>query len=332
MKKNTLIVFFAFALLVGGVFLFAGDASAETNVEYQLLEKIPGTIGLKGNDLPGYISAIYKVALVVVTLSAVLMLSIGGFMYLTSAGNTSSISTAKGIIYDSLIGLVIALSAWLILYIINPDLVEITLAPPPSAEITSRPRPEPSGTQTLPPTSSVELAAQILAHPNITLQGAPSADCSSPSGKVSPQKNMQDVAAGKAMAVCSYGCQTKGNSGCTDNETSPSNKMLQAILTVANQGQAFTITSMGGGPHAPSSTHYSGQAIDIAPVTQALLDAFVRAGAITPSAPPTSAACQGAGGLACGQGNAASMCELNGRNVGCAAGSGANHIHLIFSN
>lgn len=332
MKKNTTIAFFAFALLVGGLFLFTGDASAETNVKYQLLEKIPGTAGLSGNDLPGYISAIYKVALIVVTLSAVLMLSIGGFMYLTSAGNTSSISTAKGIIYDSLIGLVIALSAWLILYIINPDLVEITLKPLPSAEIVNIPKPTPSGKGELPPTDSVELAKQILAM-GAVIKLAGGGDCSSPSGVVSPQKNIQDVAAGKAMAVCQAACKTMGSNGCEDNKESPSNTMLKAIWTVGNMGLPFTITSISGGPHGQKSLHYKGQAIDITPMTQALMDAFVKAGALSPSAPPTLPGCQMAGGLACGGGQAGSMCENNkGQNVGCAPGSGADHIHIIFPN
>lgn len=126
----------------------SGAPGFPTGLNYQLLEKIPGTDNLSGSDLPGYVSALYKVALVIVTLSAVLMLSIGGFMYLTSAGNVSAISTAKGIIYDSLIGLVIALFAWLVLYIINPDLVEITLNGLPSVATSGGGAvvPAPSGT------------------------------------------------------------------------------------------------------------------------------------------------------------------------------------------
>lgn len=118
-----------------------------SGLNYQLLEKIPGTSGL-GSDLPGYVSAIYKIALIVVTLSAVLMLSVGGFMYLTSAGNTSSISSAKTVITDALIGLVIALSAWLVLYIINPDLVKVSLStlPPVSGETYATTPPVGTGT------------------------------------------------------------------------------------------------------------------------------------------------------------------------------------------
>lgn len=126
MSKNTK-VFLGFFLAFFLVSLITTPTiHAQTNgLNYQLLEKIPGTDGL-GSDLPGYVSALYKIAMIVVTLSAVLMLTIGGFMYLTSAGNTASMSSAKSIIYDSLIGLVIALAAWLILYVINPDLVNTT--------------------------------------------------------------------------------------------------------------------------------------------------------------------------------------------------------------
>lgn len=118
-----------------------------TGLNYQLLEKIPGTSGL-GSDLPGYVSAIYKIALIVVTLSAVLMLSVGGFMYLTSAGNTSAMGSAKTVIVDALIGLVIALAAWLVLYIINPDLVKVSLStlPPVSGGQTYQTTPVTPGT------------------------------------------------------------------------------------------------------------------------------------------------------------------------------------------
>ncbi len=127
MRKNktfirTLLFFFATA-----GFLFALQADAQSQgLQYTLLEKIPGVPSV-GSDLKSYVEGIYRMALIIVTLSAVLMLSIGGFMYLTSAGNTSSAATAKGIIWDSIIGLAIALVAWLILNVINPDLVNVTL-------------------------------------------------------------------------------------------------------------------------------------------------------------------------------------------------------------
>ncbi len=48
-------------------------------------------------------------------------------MYMTSAGNNAKAESAKRVITDSIIGLVIALSAYLLLYVINPDLVKISV-------------------------------------------------------------------------------------------------------------------------------------------------------------------------------------------------------------
>ncbi|NTW13859.1 MAG: hypothetical protein HGA31_02385 [Candidatus Moranbacteria bacterium] len=74
-----------------------------------------------------YIQAIYKFALWAVGIAAMFMIAVGGMMYLTSAGNTSQTSSAKKVIFDALIGLALAIIAWLILYVINPDLVMVSL-------------------------------------------------------------------------------------------------------------------------------------------------------------------------------------------------------------
>ncbi len=309
MIKNTQILL---VLVIGLFSLFAVTTEVHaqsTGLTYQLLEKIPGTADLSGTNLAGYIQAIYRVALIVVTLSAVFMITVGGFMYLTSAGNTSAMSSAKGIIFDALIGLIIALCAWLVLYVINPDLVKtaiptlgpVIIAPP---EVSGGPvGPPPSG-------SDQDLARQIIARTSITLKMG--GDCKSPNGMVSSLQNLSDIAEGRSAAKCSNGCTAI--TGCVDNAVNLSHNMLVAILTVG-QTKAFTIQSITGGSHVASSSHYSGNAIDITPVSQALLDAFVAAGARAPS------------------GNATSMCErvINkvATSVDCNSG-GANHIHLVF--
>lgn len=126
-NKKIFILLFLFIFSAGTLLSVSGAAAQSQGLQYQLLEKIPGFASTDGSDLPKYVKAIYNIALIVVVLSAVLMLSIGGFLYLTSAGNTSAMGTAKGVIFDALIGLVIALAAWLILNVINPDLVSVTL-------------------------------------------------------------------------------------------------------------------------------------------------------------------------------------------------------------
>lgn len=123
-NKNFLALLFLTFLSVG-IFSFVSQTSA-AGLDYTLLEKIPGFTG-SGSDLSAYVLALYNLALVIVVLSAVFMVSIGGFMYLTSAGNTSAMHTAKEVIFDALIGLVIALTAWLLLNVINPDLTNVSI-------------------------------------------------------------------------------------------------------------------------------------------------------------------------------------------------------------
>lgn len=315
--KKQFILSVAFLSLLSFTLALATPVQAQEQKpgrQYQLLEKIPGTDGL-GSDLPGYVSAIYKMALIIVTLSAVLMLTVGGFMYLTSAGNTASIGTAKGIIYDSLIGLIIALSAWLVLYIINPDLVEINLSPlSPVAPVGGNIGGAPGAVGALPTGSDAELATKILANRKITL--ASSGSCKTSGGFVTPKSNMESIAAGKRADKCTSGCNAQ-SVGCLTEAVNISNKMMAAMLAVS-ETFAFTVTSMSGGPHSSTSAHFRGAAIDVVPVGQALMDAFVKAGAIAPG--PIG-------------NQASSMCEdKNGKNVGCGSGSGADHMHLVFPN
>ena len=115
-------IFFSI-LLVQLSFILPKAVLASMN--YTTLENIPGFES--SQNLPAYIEAIYKFGIWTIGISAMLMIVIGGIMYITSAGNTSSTGKAKGIITDALIGIVMALCAWLILYVINPDLVKIKL-------------------------------------------------------------------------------------------------------------------------------------------------------------------------------------------------------------
>ena len=123
-KKTILLIlisFFSFFIS------FAFVSHAQYN--YSLMEPIPGFE--QASSFPDYILAIYKFGIWTVGISALLMITIGGFMYMTSAGNTSKSGGAKEIIKDALIGLVVALAAYLILYVINPDLIKINLKPLP---------------------------------------------------------------------------------------------------------------------------------------------------------------------------------------------------------
>lgn len=120
----------AFVLLGVGIFSAFGAQAAGTGFfQYRLLEGIPGFFNKNQelSDLPALISAVYKFGIWTVGISAMFMIIIGGFTYMTSAGNKSSAGNAKSIISDSILGLVVALAAYLFLYVINPDLTKIKL-------------------------------------------------------------------------------------------------------------------------------------------------------------------------------------------------------------
>jgi len=117
MKKIIISLIFVISLF------FIGDIAL---ADYTPMENIPGTTTDISN-FPAYVMAIYKFAIWAVGLSSLFMISIGGFMYFTSAGNTSKMEGGKRVIADAIYGLIAVLFAWLILNTINSNLVNISL-------------------------------------------------------------------------------------------------------------------------------------------------------------------------------------------------------------
>ncbi|MEK9151772.1 MAG: pilin, partial [Patescibacteria group bacterium] len=87
------------------------------------------SLGAKGSvvDLGDYISSVYRYAVSVAGVIAAVMMMVGGFQYLTAGGDASRVTQGKERIVDSLVGLFLALAAYLILNTINPDLVNLRL-------------------------------------------------------------------------------------------------------------------------------------------------------------------------------------------------------------
>ena len=87
---------------------------------------LPQVEGTNISSLDTYFKYVYQIGLGIVGIAALTMIVIGGAMYMTSAGNASQKSEAKDRITSAVLGLILALSAYLILYTINPDLVKLT--------------------------------------------------------------------------------------------------------------------------------------------------------------------------------------------------------------
>lgn len=102
------------------------------SVMAQTLESIPGQENrATESDLVLYLENLYRFGISITGILAIFMIGLGAFAYIvTSAGNSSKMMDAKDTIQNALIGLAIALTAYLFLYVINPDLVGGTLRAP----------------------------------------------------------------------------------------------------------------------------------------------------------------------------------------------------------
>ena len=100
-------------------------ATSISSFKYTPLEPIPGAEGIDGSTLAGFLQSLYVFALWSAGVMAMFMIGIGGFWYLTSAGSTARVASAKTIITNALVGLLVLMFTWLILYVINPDLTKL---------------------------------------------------------------------------------------------------------------------------------------------------------------------------------------------------------------
>jgi len=92
--------------------------------------KVGGKKEIVPTSIGQYIMSIYNYAISIVGIIAAVVIMIGGVMWITAGGNQSRITEAKAWISSSIIGLVLALSSFMILKTINPDLVKIKAITP----------------------------------------------------------------------------------------------------------------------------------------------------------------------------------------------------------
>jgi len=133
-----------------------------TKTTYTLLAPLPGldgadqTIDTQKSDtnpcpFGKYLNIMIKLFFGIAGVLAVVMIVMGGIEYMTSE-LVSSKEAGKESIRNALLGLLLALGAWLILNTLNPDLLNICLNTLPTAEITIQPE-----TETTPWTGTSEI-------------------------------------------------------------------------------------------------------------------------------------------------------------------------------
>ena len=90
---------------------------------------VPQPVGKSTEMIGEYIREIYKYALGIVGILATVVLMFGGVLWITAGGNAERITNAKSWIGASLTGLVLALTSYMILYFVNPGLVNFRVTP-----------------------------------------------------------------------------------------------------------------------------------------------------------------------------------------------------------
>jgi hypothetical protein len=136
------------------------------------------------SDLGNYIQVAYNVLLGIGTTIAIVMLMVGGFQYVLGAGAPEQLAKGKKRMKDAVIGLVLLMSAYVILFTVNPQLVKLQV---PTLRMTK-------GIQILTPQLSCEYLTNGSNFPN----GQPYAIDTS---KVAPNKDGASDACGAVAPV-----------------------------------------------------------------------------------------------------------------------------------
>ncbi len=116
-KKEALISFVCLVFCLAVNVLPAGA----TEVTWPTL---PGNFTITDTtSLPELVRYLFNFSIMIAGLMAFLMLVSGGFRYLTSAGNAGAQKDARDMITSAILGLLLLLSSYLLLQVINPDIL-----------------------------------------------------------------------------------------------------------------------------------------------------------------------------------------------------------------
>ena len=121
MKNKFWIFGLSFLILVSGFYI----SSAADGVPYSLLQPLPG-VGQQVSTFSEYIKNIIPFILSLAAVLAVVMIVIGGIQYAISEAIDSK-ADARDRITQAIFGLLLALLSYLILWTINPQLVNLQL-------------------------------------------------------------------------------------------------------------------------------------------------------------------------------------------------------------
>src|SRR3989338_3008258 len=105
----------------------AAFAQTTGQVDFTNVPDIASPQGTAGAGFIGWIQSFYQFSLIAGVFLAVVVIAWAGLRYALAAGNPSGQSDARDQILQALLGLILLFGAYLILYTINPNLINLSL-------------------------------------------------------------------------------------------------------------------------------------------------------------------------------------------------------------
>lgn len=323
--------------IIGAVFLVAGSAYATHGNQGVIPAECVGAGAVDACRACSFFKLIDNVINVILIHAvpplAVILIAIGGFLYLVSGDSEQRRTQARGILTWTVVGLVLVYASFLLLHtvltVLAGDRVDIesvflitsrgfeivcAIPPPPPPPVPPPPPPPPPAA----PTVSAAHQAAAMAASRFAIFDR-SGECRDGVEAVSPDFNMAEAASGKQMTFCSDGCKGKPGGGCGGagggGFVVPSLKLLESFPQIRTHCGDYTVNSIAGGDHAPNSSHYAGLAMDIKPGGGNWDACLQKIKQFIPGVDTTP-------------GPAGTFCDRKGEVVSCAT---ASHIHVRFN-
>jgi len=148
MFKFKIFIVICFLFLLTPALVFAEDFTLQVNIPGSSFNfSTPNCSGDSCNLgwISKYIAMIYKFGVGLAIMLAVVMIMVGGFIWLMSAGSPDKVGKAKEFITSAMTGLLLALFSFLILQTVNPELISGTGRVNLPTSSTSSSGTEPSG-------------------------------------------------------------------------------------------------------------------------------------------------------------------------------------------
>lgn len=167
-SKNSALFLVILFLLLGS----AGLVQAETAYEYTVLAPLPGTTNdtcdTSDPNNPGcktvlekYLPGLFNLAIGISAAFAVLMIVIGGFQYMSTDALQKK-QDGRERIKNAILGLFLVIGAWIILYTINPNLLNLNLSIEPVSIAPTATSPETLSAPP-PPDGKVDVGSVVVA-------------------------------------------------------------------------------------------------------------------------------------------------------------------------